>query len=211
MLFGLRTKKVSFTEDDLYYSGNGIKVYTPNTPESLQEVYNIASESIKIKDIKDEEEKNKLTIEIMVKYINLLTNIDITVDEYIKFSNKGKYRIKFITLDNVLGSLLEELMEMLNTKVETLTEDEIKEINKKNRNDKDVILAQMKENKMERKAKEIEQQGIDNDNIVIVGEESEDDLDNLTLEELQEIERRETIRRIRKARIHAIQSDLADW
>ena len=201
MLFGLRTKKVSFTEDDLYYSGNGIKVYTPNTPESLQEVYNIASESIKIKDIKDEEEKNKLTIEIMVKYINLLTNIDITVDEYIKFSNKGKYRIKFITLDNVLGSLLEELMEMLNTKVETLTEDEIKEINKKNRNDKDVILAQMKENEMERKAKEIEQQGIDNDNIVIVGEESEDDLDNLTLEELQEIERRETIRRIRKARM----------
>lgn len=201
MLFGLRTKKVSFTEDDLYYSGNGIKVYVPNTPESLQEVYNIASESIKIKDIKDEEEKNKLTIEIMVKYINLLTNIDITVDEYIKFSNKGKYKIKFITLDNVLGSLLEELMEMLNTKVETLKEDEIKEINKKNRNDKDVILAQMKENEMERKTKEIEQQGIENGNIVIVGEESEDDLDNLTLEELQEIERRETIRRIRKARM----------
>lgn len=144
-LLGLKVKEVGFEEDSLFMEVGKYKIYYPETNDQYQ----------RIAEIIDLLNANKNDEDILananVELINMLTNIEITKEEWNTEKKKRMFNMKLRTVVNYIGIVIDDTLEMLNSEYQVLKRTE----KYKNAND-DVEVDKKQELLNEWKAKENE-------------------------------------------------------
>ena len=151
-----------FTGCELFNQIGEFKVYYPQTEEKMKKFIELTSKS----DIKDGEVAFT-SEDVVCEMFELLTNVD--VDKCIR--GKEKLSFKLATVLNYVQEVIFDTFELMlsqqrvDSAKERLGLDESKIVTKKNRNDREVIIEQMKEIESERKNKEQEDKVLDDENL----------------------------------------------
>ena len=188
MLFGLLGNKRivdrDFTGCELFNTVGEFEIYYPSTKEKATKFEEIISRY-------GEGEDN---FKVVCDLLELLTNMN--VEECLI---KRKDTVIESRVDDVLDEMLllqDEMTKKLERKLKVAkikskyAEQEAK-TEKKNRNDKEIILEQMKENEMKRKEEQSEkviQDGIKEGHIEVIEEKKEDEVVDLTKMSVEELE-----------------------
>lgn len=200
ILNGIKTRKVNGDLDVFETVGN-YKVFEPNE-EIWKQVVELFSQADQDR-IEDGQYVSTFGKEATIQLFRLLTNIDMTEKMYDTYATKRNVRLMLVQqyIIEVVQTYLK--LGMITIENEKLSQDIGVESKPKNRNDKTVILEQMKKNETERKAQEIVAEGIENGHIVEVSSdhiaEVSKKVDAMTDDELDiELARLEKIAKIKK-------------
>lgn len=113
-LLGLKTKKVTFEDDSLFMEVGKYKIYYPETNEQHQ----------RIAELIDELNANKEDADVIdnanVELINMLTNIEITKEEWATEKKKRMFNMRLRTVVNYIGIVIDDTIEMLNSEYQVL-------------------------------------------------------------------------------------------
>lgn len=202
-LFDKKTVDRNFDGYTLTKTVGIYKIYTPTVsrPDVLSKFAKIFFNEKNTVETNDKGEKEiAISTSISRDVYELLTNIN--YDLYVK--NERNLDLDSSTVNSTVVKVLYRIYDYLMAKNEEIEaykemgligDDEV-EITKENRNDKEVILAKIKSNEKKRHEEEKVTEVVKE----VVETVVEKSLDDMTLEELQEIERQETIARIKRLR-----------
>lgn len=180
---GIKTRKMS-EELEIFEKVGKYEVYEINE-DMWKEISELFSKAEQEK-MGDGQYNTTFGKEASIRLFNILTNIDMTESTYEKYATKRNGRLALV--QQYISEVINTYLLIAVKSVENAKLSEGLGVEKpKNRNDKVVILEQMKKNETERKAQEVVDEGIENGHIVEIGETKS--IDNID-DEIADLERK---------------------